>query len=438
MPNTDPAATFERVRTTGATYVRLAVNWDAVAPAARPAQFRPADPADPAYNWAQLDTDVRDAVAAGLQPVLTVYGAPTWASIADARGLGPVDPNAREYGRFATAIATRYSGAFEDLPRVRYWQAWNEPNLNKFLRPQIDQTGKPLAVGLYRGLLTKFAAAVHAVHRDNVVIAGGLSPFTQNVRGATTAPLAFMRELLCMSPGPVARPTCAQRAPFDVWATNPYTFGGPTQRAFRPDDVSLGNLPDMNRLLRAAVRAHHVLSRRHVQFWVTEFSWDTNPPDKGGVPLALHARWVSEALYRMWASGVSVATWFSLHDQPTSSSPFQSGLWFGTPDGGYGSPKPALEAFRFPFVAFRGRGVLVWGLTPSGASGTVVVQRRPRGGAWRRVATLVVARGRPFTRTLPIASVSTDQLRAVFDGESSRPFSLTVPPAKRYQPFGSS
>ena len=53
-------------------------------------------------------------------------------------------------------------------------------------------------------MLNAFADAVHAVHRDNVVIAGGLAPFrdiTPRSRRRTSdwGPLSFMRELLCVS-----------------------------------------------------------------------------------------------------------------------------------------------------------------------------------------------------------------------------------------------
>ena len=52
----------------------------------------------------------------------------------------------------------------------------------------------------------------------------------------------------------------------------------------------------MKVLLDAAARTRHVRSRAPVRFWVTEFSWDTNPPDPRGVPVKLQARWLSEAL----------------------------------------------------------------------------------------------------------------------------------------------
>src|SRR5213075_986822 len=94
-------------------------------------------------------------------------------------------------------------------------------------------------------------------------------------------PLSFMRRLLCLSRA--LRPTCGFRVRFDVWSTHPYTSGGPTHHAIKPNDVSLGDLPKMRAVLDAAVRAHHILSSGRPEFWVTEFSWDSKPPDPGGV-----------------------------------------------------------------------------------------------------------------------------------------------------------
>ena len=114
---------------------------------------------------------------------------------------------------------------------------------------------------------------------------------------------------------------------FDVWSHHPYTFGGPFGKAKLPDDVELGDLPRMRALLRAGVQLGHVVSAHPVQFWVTEFGWDTNPPRPHAASLSLAARWTAESLHQMWLSGVSLVTWFLLEDFP-SPSPYQSGLYF--------------------------------------------------------------------------------------------------------------
>jgi len=172
---------------------------------------------------------------------------------------------------------------------------------------------------------------------------------------------------------------------------------------------------------------------------VTEFGWDTKPPDPGAVPLRLHARWVSEALFRMWRSGVTLATWFQLRDDLDPNVPkskeFTSGLYFRCSGGlSCDRPKPALAAFRFPFVAFRsGRRVLVWGRTPGGKRDKVRVQQR-RGGRWVGLARLRTDRYGIFTRR--VRPAGRGALRAMGAGGRSRPFSLKRPRDLAISPFG--
>jgi hypothetical protein len=419
---------FRRAAAAGATSVRLVLSWSDVAPRA-PAGDR-SDPANPAYDWGAFDAQVQEAHSAGLAPIVCVTHAPEWARDRAAGGPGTTWPKPAELARFALAAARRY-----DAEGVRDWQAWNEPNARTYLNPQ-KRNGRLVAARHYLRMVNAFARAVHAADRRNVVVAGGLAPFGHDARDIqVTAPLRFMRSMLCVSEHGLA--SCGARASLDVWAHNPYTSGGPEHHAAAQDDVSIGDLPEMRRLLMAAERIGHVRSSRRVGFWVTEFGWDTKPADPMAVPLRLHARWVAEALYRMWQSGVSLVTWWRIRDDPLARTPYQSGLYFR---GGQSllrdRPKPSLTAFRFPFVAFAGpRGVDVWGRVPSGRTARVVVERRTATG-WARAAALKTDRFGIFRRRLPVPP--SGYLRARLAGEpgASIPFSLTRPPELKVSPFG--
>jgi hypothetical protein len=446
----DPAAlsaqpaglAFTRIRDAGATTVRIVVYWRWVAPDRRPPDFDPSNPADQAYRWALVDDQVRRAAAAGLRPVIGISRAPAWARD-PAGGPGTTWPDPVELGQFARAAATRYRGDFvvdgAPLPAVRYWQVWNEPNAGRELSPQFRDSDT-VSPGEYRRMLAAFTPAVHMVDPSDIVIAGGTAPFGHRSRDIqVTAPMRFMRALLCMSAKPPYRPTCSAQVHFDAWAHNPYTNGGPTHRAYSADDVSLGDLPRMNALLRAAVRAGHVVSTHPVQFFVTEFSWDSNRPDPHGVPLRLEARWVAEALYQMWRSGVSLVTWFRLRDDPLTTSPYQSGLYFyGGKSLTLDKPKPALQAFRFPFVAFRrARGLVFWGRTPGGLPHTVVVEGRTKRSGWRRLIALSTNAHGLFTGRLRPFDGKSLRARVIMDGGAvSLPFSLERTPDRQVFPFG--
>jgi hypothetical protein len=411
--------------------------------------FNARDPSDPAYRWDAFDSQVRAAVAAGLQPIGDINGAPTWAqSGAKQRGSdGPVRPSPSMLADFATAAAKRYSGSYGGLPRVRYWQVWNEQNLSIELMPQ-SEGGKVVSPDWYRGMVNAMARAVHAVHPDNVVVTGGLAPFGGSSNDPSGGyvptperihPLEFMRQMLCMSKGMKPKPTCNARTEFDVWAHHPYTYGGPTHSAYHPDDVSIGDLGEMRKLLEAAEAAGHIQSRQKVGFWVTEFSYDSKPADPKGLDPALHARWVSEAVYRMWTQGVSLVTWWLLRDEPFPEGIFQSGLYLRGPSGiASDKPKPALQAFRFPFVAFRqkDKSITFWGRTPTSTKKAVVVEQK-QGSRWKRLSSPQVDRYGIFQGRVTSRASGSFRARLVSGGEASLPFSLTVPADFRFCPWGS-
>jgi hypothetical protein len=436
----DATLVSQRTRDAGAGAIRLLLNWKEVAPSSPPPGFDPSNPADPAYNWSTFEGEVKPAAAAGLQVLVVIRSAPAWAEGSGSGRSGTVRPDPVQFARFAHAAAVRYGGSFQGLPRIRYWQMWNEPNHFGFLNPQLEN-GQLVGPDTYRLLVNAFADAVHAVHPDNMVIAGGLAPFHNDGAGQiVTAPLAFMRSLLCMSGGSHPKPTCNTRVKFDIWSHHPYTSGSPTHHAAAAGDVSIPELPRMRTLLRAAIRAGHVVSSYKVRFWVTEFSWDTNPPDPGGVPLALHARWVSEALFRMWKAGVSLVTWFKLRDDAANGRPhsdsFESGLYFRCQTLSCDRPKPALQAFRFPFVAFRnGRRVYFWGRTPSGKRGRVIVEQAV-GKRWKRLAQMRTDRYGIFSRRVRTSRKGRLRARLAGGGTQARPFSLRRPPDLPVNPFG--
>ena len=428
---------FSRTGKAGASKVRVQLKWGMIAPRERPADFDPTNPEDSRYDWSSFDGVADGAIRAGLQPIANVVTMPSWARRGIA-GKGPGFPDHDELAAFMGAAARRYSGDDPTHPRIRFWQIWNEPNLSTFLSPQL-RSGRPIAPAVYRRMVNGAAKAIHAVRPGNIVVAGGLAPFrdlTPEVlaQNKDWGPLTFMRSFLCLSR--TLRPTCAERAHFDVWATHPYTSGGPQHEAVLPDDVSLGDLPEMRRVLDAGMRAGNIESRGSVPFWVTEFSWDSKGPDPEGVPTRLHTRWVAEAMYRMWKSGVSLVTWFSLRDQPLATSFYQSGLYYRGSTLAKDRPKPALRAFRFPVVAVPSSGgVLVWGRTPAGMAGKVVVHQSFKGG-WKQLAVLASNRHGLFQRRFAIPRVGSVRATFVTTGEKSVPFGVKPVADRFFNPFG--
>jgi hypothetical protein len=395
---------LDRTVAAGGRFILVWVGWgqDQQKPAAG---TDPSDPANPAYDFGTLDATIRAATARGLRVVLDVEGgAPAWAE-GPARPAttepGSWWPNPTAYADFARAVSRRYSGGFNPgtgvLPRVRYYQAWAEPNLPFHLTPQWVRAGRrwiaesPL---IYRDLLNAFYAAVKGVHSSNVVITGGPSPYGDPPGGTRMPPASFVRDLLCLRRSLAPAP-CPDPAHFDVLAADPYSFAGPMRHGPRADDVTVSDMSKLTTALAAAERTGRALPRIHHRVWVTEFGWNSRPPNPNGVALLERARWIDQAFYMLWRQGIDTVTWYQIVDQPPANYvTWQTGLYYQN-----GRRKPYLEAFRFPFLAQRSPHghALVWGVSPH--AGTVLIQDR-QSGRWTTILRLRVSPREVFDRTI--------------------------------------
>lgn len=442
----DPT-TFSRVAGSGATMVHGWVRWNQIAPAAEPASWHPRNPQDPNYDWAALDTWVTNAVGAGLTPLLQVYYSPAWANRCVTNPPYPTtnppcDPDPVAMADFGYALAKRYNGSTLGLPKVRFFQPQNEPNLALFFGPQFNAKGQRVSPGLYRTLLNRFYAAVKSVDRKNIVISAGLAP---NANTFAIAPLDFARRLLCMTGRANPKPTkanCTVKA--DIFDMHPYTSGGPTHKAIDPDGIQMGDLGKLKTLLAAADRAGRIKGMyARTPLWVTEMSWDSNAPDPGGVPMNLLRRWTSQAVYQAWKAGAARFFWYSLRDQNTNGLPWnattQSGLYFRGETVEQDRAKPILQAFRFPLVAFPNgkKNIFVWGRNPQSQGGWVSLQRFVNG-RWQKLTPAKADAGGLFRRVIRIPSGSNrvGNVRAVFKGQVSVPFSLRTVRDRPAKPFG--
>jgi hypothetical protein len=432
---TQRANSLDKTRAGGANLAKSLVYWRSVAPGSEPGN--PQNPA--AYNWAVPDAFVNAATSRGLEPVLTIFQAPSWASGERKSrngydGVNNVD--SAKFHDFAVALATHYGG------QVHYYEVWNEPNLPWFFTPQL-KNDKFVSPAKYRALVNAFATGIHSVTPNAVVIAGNTAPFGHPPpTGQAIGPKPFLK-------GVASAPVH-----FDAWSTHPYTYGGPTHDANKDSDVSLGDMGELRRILNKARSSGRILGSHKPQLWASEFSWDSHGPDQRGVDMGLLSRWISETVYRLNRAGVNALLWFGMRDRPFGGIQTQSGFWFcgtgdlsddGTGSGECGNSsfnsandvkKPIFNAFRFPFVAYAGHGkVKVWGKRPGGVGGNVEIWRRKPSGNWSKVTT--INPGANFGKTFNSSwTKGFYQARIPSAGIQSVPFSLTRVGDKAVLPFG--
>jgi hypothetical protein len=110
------------------------------------------------YNWAAQDYAVAEANARGLH----IYGGlgytPTWASAAGNANSPPT--NNQDWYDYVYATVSRYKGS------VKYWEMWNEPDLNHFWGGTYSQFVELFKVG---------ADAAHAADPDCMVVGPEIS-----------------------------------------------------------------------------------------------------------------------------------------------------------------------------------------------------------------------------------------------------------------------
>lgn len=383
-----PSLWVQKTEATGAQRVLLEVDWQSIEPSQPASPSQATNPSGPQYDFGYLDARVREFRNSGLSVAFLVTDAPRWAEQnggpAALEATGGYRPDATAFGQMAQAMARRYSGSFPDpanpgqsIPKVSYFQAWAEPNLNIHLSPQWIRSGGQLVEtgpGIYRELLNSFYAGIKAGNPSAQVLDGGLGPFGDPPSTSLTSrmpPAEFLRGLLCLAGRSLTPVSCPNPAHYDVLTIDPYEVNSPTTHAVNADDVSAPDLGKLTRIQSAALGHGRLLPNAHKGLWATEFAYDSKPGNPYGLSPAKQAAWLEESFYVFWSQGVDTAIWYLVRDQlPTfNQNNYYSGVYLYN-----GKRKPSFTAYRFPFVVmpYR-RAARAWGIAP--ASGKLVVQR---------------------------------------------------------------
>jgi hypothetical protein len=382
--------TLKRVAQLGPDTLRIEFRWNEIAPnpkaKSKPA-FNAADPA--AYlgtlngypGFGQYDDLVRRADAMGLRIIATITGdAPRWAT-AGGKGASFTTANykvnANDYAQYAEAVARRYSGHFADLPAIRYFTIWNEPNHKQFLKPLSS------GPGIYRNLVAK---GVPAVRRGAVkgakVFVGETAP--SGVAGKSTGPRTFLQRWLCLDSRwrRIKKGSCRhfKKVQADGYAHHPY--GPPGHVSSKRDTVSIGVISRLGKYLDIAGKRGRLTG--HLPIYDTEFGYQSNPPDRSvSTTPSRQAKLINEKEEAHYRYGrLKSYSQYLMYDDKRQQS-FQTGLRFHS-----GKAKPAYNAYRLPIVVHSSgrRGVYIWGRVRPG-TGARYVQLYSGGKSGPRVRT---------------------------------------------------
>ena len=377
-------ATLDQITGFGVTHVRQLVYWRDYAPdpdSKTKPNFDASDPnAYPADKWDTLDGLIAAAKAKGVQVTLTLTGpVPKWATKSKKDNL--TDPDAKEFGQFATAIGRRYGAD------VSTWSVWNEPNQPQFLKPQF-KSGKPPSPKLYRKLFQAAYAGLRATPEnasDTILIAETSPRGNQNV----VRPLAFLRGMLCLDSKYRKSKSCGE-LDADGYAHHAYTTSaGPRFKPSNQDDVTIGVLSRLTTAIDKAADAGAL--PKHLPVYLTEFGIQSTPDKVSGVSLAKQAAYMAISEHIAYVNPrVAAFSQYLLSDDPPRSEGYKYGGFESGLRSADGKTKPAYEGFRLPLaVEIYGTSDVLWGLVrPQRAVSKVTIERKPKGAAWRTLKTL--------------------------------------------------
>ena len=397
--------TLDELRDLGVDVIRANVIWNRYAP--RPTSKRKPsfDATDPnAYALGEVDALVAGAAARGMTVLLTPTGpGPAWASScggsASARRI--CNPKPAEFGNFVKAVGRRY-------PTVTRWSIWNEPNQGGWLTPQWKKSGHshiPASPTIYRNLVRAATAALAATgHGRDQILLGETAPIGRtsgSYSKRSLAPADFYRELFCLDRrghrlgGRAARSRGCRsfrRLAVTGVAHHPYTRGAgqSLSRRVGSGDITLAHISRLSTWINRGAHQRRIPGR--LPIWITEFGFQTNPPDRfAGTSLGNQAKWLNQSDWLAWRNPRIHSTGqYEMRDE-RSSGAFQTGLRFLS-----GKAKPALAAYRLPiWVVASGRSTKVWLQVRPQARLTerqrVTLQYLPRGKrSWRTAGTYTV------------------------------------------------
>jgi hypothetical protein len=269
MSDVDADRELDAAAKTGATWLRVLIDWHIV------------EPMPGAFNWGYVDHWVNGARARGLNVLGLIAYTPDWARAPGSYfSAPPVD--ASTYAAFAAKVVQRYGD------RVSNWEIWNEPNLPLFFGFTDNRPEK------YTELLKLAYPAIKAVQPHGTVIAAGLSPAFES-----DAPPIFVSAMYA----------AGAKGSFDAMAMHPYVFPG-------------GLAVDSQNGWSDVERVHQIMIDNGdgaKKIWMTELGAPTSDPSAEGVSQDEQARQITDVLWKAAQSGYSGPAFvFAIRDVNTA------------------------------------------------------------------------------------------------------------------------
>jgi polysaccharide biosynthesis protein PslG len=310
LPPNQQVAELQDMKSIGIKWVRYDISWAHV-------QANGPD----SYDWRVIDRLQANLKAMGFFSLAIIDYTPQWARRSDCINSDkcePKDPYA--FARFASLTAARYKDQ-----GISTWEIWNEPNLNKFWKPQPD----PLA---YTQLLKVTSQAITQRDPHALILSGGAG--RGEADGGGILPVDFLAKVYAYG----------GNAFINAVSLHPYSF------PFAPTKDNWSDVMETRKLMVA-------YGDTNKQIWITEYGAPTNGPRMHATQASpKDTRGIDHVDENTQAALLSSAE--HTFSQYTWAGPF---IWYDYKDLGTdknnrenfyglrrfdGSPKPSYEALK--------------------------------------------------------------------------------------------
>lgn len=244
------------------------------------------------YAWpANIEANIDTTRAVGLEPLLILdYGNPLYDD-----GNAPSSPEGiAAYANYCRAMVSHYKG------KVKYWEIWNEPNIEQFWKPKPDPDKY--------AILLKTASNACKEADPNCFVVGVCT---------SGVDLSFIKKVLAA--GTITS--------MDALSVHPYRY---------PDPPEKGIISDLAEVRKAM----DAVGGKGKPIWVTEVGWPTHLGPRG-ISVDAQAHMLVRAYLECLAGGAETVFWYWFgNDGPNPSyNEDHFGIRFRE-----GTPKPAYIA----------------------------------------------------------------------------------------------
>ncbi len=290
--------TFDAMKDLGVKTIRIDIDWDIV------------EVKMGSFDFSYYDNFVKNGHDNNIEILAILTQSPGWASsgVRDAVFYPP--KNLKDYTNFVGKVVARYkvNGEFSrqqgwsDGYGIKYWEIWNEPNLQHFWRPKPN-------VNDYVEMLYQTNNVIRQIDENAIILNGGLS---RDIKNPDLDLAGWLDQIYKLG----------AKDCFDIVNIHPYTFGGP---------------PSLLKNYIQPVRDVMNKYNDNKQIWATEFGYTTGA--SGWVSEDKQAEYLKQAYQELDKGYFDALFWFDLRD---GKNP---GLAYGLLYNDF-SEKPAYQVYK--------------------------------------------------------------------------------------------